>query len=54
MRAPVTSTERGRFSFVRPRDARRAVKAGFHTHLAKPAEPSMLTAVVATLAGRVT
>jgi signal transduction histidine kinase/CheY-like chemotaxis protein len=33
-------------------DARRAVLAGFHTHLPKPAEPSVLTAVVASLAGR--
>jgi CheY-like chemotaxis protein/two-component sensor histidine kinase len=33
-------------------DARRAVLAGFHTHLPKPAEPAMLTAVIASLAGR--
>jgi signal transduction histidine kinase len=41
-------------AYASPEDARRAVKAGFHTHLAKPAEPAMLTAVVATLAGRMT
>jgi signal transduction histidine kinase len=35
-------------------DARRAVRAGFHTHMPKPAEPTVLTAVVASLAGRVT
>ncbi len=29
------------------------MRAGFHTHLAKPAEPAILTAVVASLAGRV-
>ncbi|APR80018.1 Chemotaxis protein methyltransferase CheR [Minicystis rosea] len=33
-------------------DARRAVLAGFHTHLPKPAEPRVLTAVIASLAGR--
>ena len=35
-------------------DARRAVLAGFHTHMPKPAEPAMLTAVVASLAGKAT
>jgi CheY-like chemotaxis protein len=34
-------------------DARRAVRAGFHTHMPKPAEPAVLTAVVASLAGRI-
>jgi hypothetical protein len=33
-------------------DARRAVLAGFNIHLPKPAEPAMLTAVVAGLAAR--
>jgi hypothetical protein len=33
-------------------DARRAVHAGFDTHMPKPAEPAVLTSVVARLAGR--
>jgi signal transduction histidine kinase/ActR/RegA family two-component response regulator len=33
-------------------DASRAVRAGFHTHIPKPAEPALLTAVIASLAGR--
>jgi len=40
-------------AYASPEDARQAVRAGFHTHLPKPAEPAMLTAVVASLAGRV-
>jgi CheY-like chemotaxis protein len=40
-------------AYAGPEDARRAVLAGFHTHLPKPAEPAMLTAVVASLGGRV-
>lgn len=39
-------------AYAAPEDARRAVLAGFHTHLPKPAEPSMLIAVVASLGGR--
>jgi signal transduction histidine kinase len=41
-------------AYAGPEDARRAVLAGFHTHLSKPAEPAMLTAVVASLGGRIT
>jgi signal transduction histidine kinase/ActR/RegA family two-component response regulator len=33
-------------------DRRRALEAGFHTHLAKPVDPSELIATVARLAGR--
>ena len=33
-------------------DRRRAISAGFQTHLSKPLEPSQLVLVVATLAGR--
>src|SRR5262249_13595852 len=35
-------------------DARRAVLAGFHAHLPKPAEPAVLTALVASLGRRTT
>jgi signal transduction histidine kinase/ActR/RegA family two-component response regulator len=41
-------------AYASPEDARRAVVAGFQTHLCKPAEPSVLTAVVASLGGRIT
>jgi signal transduction histidine kinase/CheY-like chemotaxis protein len=41
-------------AYASSEDARRAVLAGFHTHIPKPAEPAMLAAVVASLAGRVT
>lgn len=41
-------------AYASSEDARRAMLAGFHTHLPKPAEPAMLIAVVASLAGRVT
>ncbi len=37
---------------ARPDDRRRALGAGFQAHLAKPADPSELALVVATLAGR--
>jgi CheY-like chemotaxis protein len=40
-------------AFARSEDRRRAMLAGFQTHLAKPVEPSELLAVVANLAGRV-
>jgi CheY-like chemotaxis protein len=39
-------------AYAGPEDARRAVRAGFHTHLPKPVEPSVLAAVVASLGGR--
>lgn len=39
-------------AFVRPEDRRRALLAGFQTHLAKPVEPAELVAAVASLAGR--
>jgi PAS domain S-box-containing protein len=40
-------------AFARWEDRRRAVMAGFQTHIAKPLEPGELLAVVASLAGRV-
>jgi signal transduction histidine kinase len=40
-------------AYASQEDARRAVRAGFHTHLPKPVEPGVLAAVVASLAGRV-
>jgi CheY-like chemotaxis protein len=33
-------------------DRAQALKAGYHAHLSKPIEPSKLTALVASLAGR--
>jgi len=36
----------------RVEDRKRALLAGFHTHVAKPVEPAELVAVVASLAGR--
>ena len=39
-------------AYASPEDARSTVLAGFHTHLAKPVEPSVLTAVVASLGGK--
>ncbi len=39
-------------AYASPEDARRTVLAGFHTHLPKPVEPGVLTAVVASLGGR--
>jgi CheY-like chemotaxis protein len=40
-------------AFARPEDRRRALMAGFQTHIAKPVEPAELLVVVASLAGRV-
>jgi PAS domain S-box-containing protein len=40
-------------AFARSEDRRRAMLAGFQTHLAKPVEPSELIAVVASLARRI-
>jgi PAS domain S-box-containing protein len=40
-------------AFARSEDRRRAMMAGFQTHVAKPVEPAELLAVVANLAGRV-
>ena len=40
-------------AFARSEDRRRAMMAGFQTHVAKPVEPAELLAVVASLAGRV-
>jgi len=37
---------------ARDEDRRRALEAGFHAHIAKPAEPAELASVVAALAGR--
>lgn len=39
-------------AFARSEDRRRAVLAGFQTHVAKPVEPAELVAVVASLSGR--
>jgi PAS domain S-box-containing protein len=39
-------------AFARSEDRRRALLAGYQTHLAKPVEPAELIAVVASLAGR--
>jgi CheY-like chemotaxis protein len=39
-------------AFARFEDRRRAMLAGFQSHIAKPVEPSELVAVIATLAGR--
>ena len=39
-------------AFARAEDRKRALLAGFQTHLAKPVDPSELVAVVASLAGR--
>jgi PAS domain S-box-containing protein len=39
-------------AFARSEDRRRAMIAGYQTHISKPVEPSELVAVVATLAGR--
>jgi CheY-like chemotaxis protein len=39
-------------AFARSEDRRRALLAGYQTHVAKPVEPSELAAVVASLAGR--
>jgi CheY-like chemotaxis protein len=41
-------------AFATASDRARALLAGYHAHLPKPIEPSELTAVVATLAGRTT
>ncbi len=40
-------------AFARSEDRRRALMAGYQTHLAKPVEPGELLAVVASLAGRI-
>lgn len=39
-------------AFARPEDRTRALRAGYQMHLAKPVEPTELTAVVASLAAR--
>jgi CheY-like chemotaxis protein len=39
-------------AFARSEDRRRAMLAGFQTHVSKPVDPDELIAVVATLAGR--
>jgi CheY-like chemotaxis protein len=39
-------------ALARSEDRRRALLAGFHSHVAKPVEPAELIAVVATLCGR--
>lgn len=40
-------------AFARSEDRRRAMLAGFQTHVAKPVEPAELIAVVANLAGKI-
>jgi CheY-like chemotaxis protein len=37
-------------AFARAEDRTRALRAGYQTHVAKPVEPTELTAVVASLA----
>jgi CheY-like chemotaxis protein len=39
-------------AYAREEDRRRAFRAGFQMHLAKPVEPGELTAVVASFSGR--
>ena len=39
-------------AFARIDDRKRALRAGFQTHVAKPVDPEELTAVIASLAGR--
>jgi PAS domain S-box-containing protein len=39
-------------AFARVEDRKRALRAGFQTHVAKPVDPEELTAVIASLAGR--
>ncbi len=39
-------------AYARSEDRRRAMMAGFQTHVAKPVEPNEVVAVVASLAGR--
>jgi CheY-like chemotaxis protein len=39
-------------AFARLDDRKRALRAGFQTHVAKPVDPEELTAVIASLAGR--
>ena len=39
-------------AYVGPKDRRRAILAGFQTHIAKPVEPDELVAVVASLGWR--
>ena len=39
-------------AFARPEDRTRALRAGYQMHLAKPVDPTELTAVVASLATR--
>jgi CheY-like chemotaxis protein len=39
-------------AFARTEDRKRALLAGFQTHIAKPVDPVELTAAVASLAGR--
>jgi PAS domain S-box-containing protein len=41
-------------AFARSEDRRRALLAGFQSHIAKPVEPAELLAVVASVAGRLT
>jgi CheY-like chemotaxis protein len=39
-------------AFARAEDRTRALRAGYQTHIAKPVEPTELTAMVASLASR--
>ena len=39
-------------AFARVEDRKRALRAGFQTHVAKPVDPEELTAVIASLVGR--
>jgi hypothetical protein len=39
-------------AYARAEDARRALEAGYHAHIAKPVEPGELATVVASLVKR--
>jgi CheY-like chemotaxis protein len=39
-------------AFARPEDRRKALRAGYQSHIAKPVMPEELVALVARLAGR--
>lgn len=40
-------------AYARPEDRRRALVSGFQSHVAKPVEPAEITAVIASLVGRI-
>jgi CheY-like chemotaxis protein len=40
-------------AFARSEDRRRALVAGYHSHVTKPVDPAELVAIIASLAGRI-